>query len=208
MRILAVCAYALTFLGSACVSTPNTGQLGEGSTPTPKIVAVDSARPPTSVSVQLDQPAYVAVLLVAPGHSTTLLYPSDSLTDNKLAAGLSRLVFEVPEVLVRSDSAVLVQRVRQRQAQDSSLRRNTRARTARSAGLQPLPPETPTYLLLVTSPQALNYGRIIEKTAGVSIPLIETEALNAVGKAIKSTLAVEPRAWAGSYLLVQLSKLR
>lgn len=208
MRILAACAYTLTFLGSACVSTPNVGQLGEGSASAPKIIAVDSGRPPRSVSVQLDQPAYVAILLVAPGHSATLLYPTDSVTDNRLAAGPSNLSFRIPEVLVRSDSAVLVQRARQRQAQDSSLRRNSRVRAAGSAGLQPLPPETPTYLLLVTSPQSLNYGRIVAKTAGVSIPLVETEALNAVGKAIKSTLAVEPRAWAGTYLLVELSKLR
>lgn len=207
MRTLAAGAAALTIVGSACASTPNAGPLGEGSASTPKIVTVDSARPPRSAAVQLDQPAYAALLLVAPGHSATLLYPRDSLTDNKLAAGTSRLAFELPESLVRNDSALLAQRTRQRQTQDSSLRRTTRARGARPA-LPPLAVETPTYLLLVTSPQPLNYNRIIEKTAGVSIPLVDTEALNAVGKAIKSTLAVEPREWAGYFQLIELFRER
>jgi hypothetical protein len=47
---------------------------------------------------------------------------------------------------------------------------------------------------------------MIEKTAGVSIPNIETEALNAVGKAIKSTILSEPRELAGYYQRVELRR--
>jgi hypothetical protein len=62
--------------------------------------------------------------------------------------------------------------------------------------------------LLVTSPKPLVYQRIIEKTAGVSIPLIDTEALNAVAKAIKATIPSEPRDWAGYYQRVELRRRR
>jgi hypothetical protein len=69
-----------------------------------------------------------------------------------------------------------------------------------------VPAATQTYLLLVTSPQPLSYQRIIEKTAGVSIPSIETEALNAVAKAIKSTIPSEPREISGYYQRIELRK--
>lgn len=174
----------------------------------PRIVAVDSATPPRSVSIQLDQPAYAAVLLVAPGHSATLLYPGDSLTENRLAAGASVVNFEIPEILVRNDSVTLWQRTRERQIQDSLLRRRGRGRDPGRPGLTPLPPATAAYLMIVSSPQPLNYSRIIDKTAGVSIPLMESEALNAVGKAIKSTLLTEPREWSGTYQRIKLFRER
>ena len=81
-----------------------------------------------------------------------------------------------------------------------------RARSGRSN--VPIAPTTPTYFLLVTSPKPLVYQRIIEKTAGVSIPLVDTEALNAVAKAIKATIPSEPRDWAGFYQRVELRRRR
>lgn len=202
-----MCAVALTIVGLACVKTPTAGLLGEGASSAPKLVAIDTTRPPKTLSVQLDRSAYAAVLLVAPGHSATLLYPRDSLTDNRLAAGTSVLSIDVPGVLVRNDSVMVARRERQRQEQDSLLRRRAR-RTERATMPPPIAPATITYLLLVTSPQPLDYNRILTKTAGVSIPLIEIEALNAVGKAIKSTLAAEPREWAGFYQRIELSPAR
>lgn len=203
MRILALCTITLPVL-AACASTPNAGALGEGSATTPRIVAVDTAVPPRSASVELDEPAYAALLLVAPGHSATLLYPADSLVNNRLSAGTTTVSFTVPERLVPSDSAMLIRRGR--------VTRDTTLRSARPAlprtGESPIPPETPTYLLLVTSPQRLDYNRIREKTSGVSLPVIESEALNAVGKTIKSTIADEPRAWAGYFHRVDVSSDR
>jgi hypothetical protein len=131
--------------------------------------------------VQLEQREHAVLLLVAPGHSATLLYPRDSLTPNELAAGPHQLEFQIPDLLVASDSMRLVQPRR------DSMRLGRRGPTARS--VTPIPPSVPTYLLLVTSPQPLVFARIVEKTAGVSIPTIDTEALNAIGKAIKSTIA-------------------
>ena len=204
MRILAPGCIALTAILSACVSTPSAGSLGEGSDATPRIVSVDSAVPPRSAIVQLEQPAYVALLLVAPGHSATLLYPGDSTTNNRLNGGTSTLSFRIPENIAPPDSTSLIRRGRV--MSDTNLR-GTRPRLP-GAGEGPIDPETPTYLLLVTSPQRLEYVRIREKTVGVSLPVVESEALNAVGKTIKATIADEPRAWAGWFQRVEVRSSR
>jgi hypothetical protein len=193
----------MTFVVLACASAPTFGPLGEGTVANPRITNVDTAFPPRHVWVELQQPGYVALLLVAPGHSATLLYPRDSATNNELRAGTHQITFAVPDLMVESDS---IQRARAR----DSVRAGApgRARGTRTRTVQPIPPATPTYLLLVTSPQQLHYGRIVEKTLGVSIPNIDEEALNAVGKAIKSTIANEPRDWGGFYRLIELRRAR
>ena len=203
MRIGVVCWVVIGTFVSACVSTPVNGTLGEGPV-YPRITAVDSLHPPRSAWIEMDQPGYAAVLLVAPGHSATLLYPRDSLTNNKLTPGAHLISFQIPDLLVQTDSL----RPR-RQQSDSALRNRGGMRAAsRGAGPPPVPATTPTYLLLVTSPQPLSYQRIIEKTAGVSIPSIEAEALNAVAKAIKATIPSEPREVSGYYQHVELRKPR
>jgi hypothetical protein len=149
----------------------------------------------------MDSPGYLALLLVAPGHSATLLFPSDSQASNRFDAGTHRLTFEIPGALVPSDSNRL-QRVRRDTTRIGPRRTGTR-RT-----VDPIPPNTPTFLLAITSSQPLEHARIIEKTAGVSIPTLENEALNAVGKAIKSTIPNEPRDWAGYFRAVELYRQR
>jgi hypothetical protein len=188
--------------------------LGEGSALRPRISAVDTSRPPRNVTIELDQPGYVAVLLVAPGHSATLLYPTDSITNNRFNAGTQQLSIRIPDVLVQSDSIRNRGRVPQRVGRpprDSSILNPGRqpsdsALRGRNTNPAPLLPTVPTYLLLVTSPKPLVYQRIIDKTAGVSIPIVEDEALNAVAKAIKSTIPEEPREWAGYYHRIELRK--
>jgi hypothetical protein len=187
--------------GFACASTQTTGQLGEGSTPPPSIAAVDSAFPPQHVTIEMTQPGYTALLLVAPGHSATLLYPQDSLTNNSLSAGSHRLDVEIPSFLVQDDS------MRLRMRDTPRIRTRARVRSGRPIA-QPLPPATPTYFLLVTSPQPLTYRRLSERTRGVTIPNIDMEALNAVAKAVKSTIPNEPREWGGYYQLVELKRNR
>ena len=203
MLTAVACGIAMVLVGVACASSPNAGALGEGSSQLPRIVGVDTAYPPRGLSVQLQQPAYVAVLLVASGHSATLLFPRDSITTNQRTAGTHFLAFEVPEFLVQSDSqratAILARR-------DSGRANAARARAQRPRAVAPLLPTTPTYLLVVTSPQPLAFQRIIEKTAGVSIPVDDMEALNAVSKAVKSTIPAEPRDWAGYYQAVALRR--
>jgi hypothetical protein len=199
----AVITLVMTLACVACASGPTAGPLGEGAAPRVEIIAVDSALPPRHASVQLAQQSYVALILVAPGHSATLLYPADSATTNRFAAGNHQLAFQIPEMLVRSDSML-----RMLPAPRGDTTRIGARRAGRGTVLPPLPPTTPTYLLAVSSPQELNWRRILDKTLGVSIPTIDTEALNAVGKAIKSTIANEPREWAGYYRLVELREYR
>lgn len=212
MRIVVVGSLALTIIVLACASVPNAGALADGSSLHPRIVAVDTSHPPKNVLVDLDQPGYVAVVLVAPGHSATLLWPPDSTTDNRLSAGTHQLSFQVPKLLVQVDSLRNPDRVqRTRRQQDSSIlnpgrqRYDTSMRT-RDGRMSAITPTTPTHLLLITSPRPLVYRRILDKTAGVSIPMIEMEALNAVAKAIKATIPDEPREWAGYYQRVELRR--
>ena len=181
---------------AACAPAIRVGPLGEGSSNYPSITAVDSSTPPKSMSIKLDREAWVVVLLVAPGHSATLLYPIDSVTDNHHKAGELSLALSVPDRLTRRDTTTLR---RPNTAMDTVARRQREMAFRNRDNLPMLPPDTPTYLLVITSSQTLSFSRIVEKTVGVSIPLVETEALNAVGKAVKSTLTQEPREWAGYY---------
>ena len=193
----------------ACASVPNGGPLDEGSALRPRIVSVDSSRPPRNLTVELDRPGYVAVVLVAPGHSANLIYPVDSATDNRVSSGTHQLRLQIPDLLAQVDS-LGPDRMRRRPPQDSSILNPGRQRydtTLRSRGrVTPLSPTTPTYVLLITSPQPLLYQRIVARTAGVSIPADDTEALNAVAKAVKSTIPTEPREWAGYFQRVELRK--
>jgi hypothetical protein len=196
----ALVSMAMIFLGAACASAPKAGALGEGSVPPPGIVFVDSGFPPRHATVRLDRPGYLAVILVAPGHSATLLFPNDSITGNQFGAGTHQITFQIPPLLVQPDTSLRLSR------RDTS-RQSGRPQTARRM-VVPIPTATQPFLLVVTSPQPLSYQRIIEKTAGVSIPTLDNEALNAVGKAVKSTIANEPREWAGYYRPVELRRIR
>lgn len=184
---------------AACAKQASSGALGDAPSPASptRIVGIDTVRPPRSVTLQMDQPGYATVILVAPGHSATLLYPPDSASANRLGAGTHAVRIQIPEALVQTDS--------QRAAALARLRdSNFSVRRTRPRGMTPLGPTTPTYLLAITSPQPLTYGKVREKTTGVSIPLEDMEALNAVAKAVKSTIANEPREWAGYYQLVEV----
>src|SRR3954471_2189594 len=158
----------------ACTSIPASGPLAEGSTETPRITAVDTMRPPHFAWIQLDKPTYTVLMLVAPGHTATLLYPEDSTVDNHLGAGTHQLTFRVPGPVVLADSIRNPDRSPTRARQDSAVRYpggvGASARNARAP--RALEPTAPVFLLLVTSPQPLVYRRVIDKTAGVSIPSI------------------------------------
>lgn len=204
MRLAFAGLLSVTLFGAGCASSPGGGTLGEGGVAEPRITAIDTAVPPRSATVQLEQPAYVALFLVAPGHSVSLLYPADSVTNNRHDGGTHRLQFEVPGMLVETDSQRIA-RIREVQRESQRRRRPT---SASSGNLGPLPLTAMPYLLLITSPQELDYDRMLEKTGGVSIPTIDAEALNAVAKAIKATLPAEPRNWSGHYLPVVVRRVR
>jgi hypothetical protein len=184
---------------ASCAKQAKFGPLGDSPVPPSptRITGVDTTLPPRNLSVQLDQAGYATVILVAPGHSATILYPADSTVDNRLGAGSHTLTVQIPEALVQTDSQRMAAITR---ARDSGFS----ARRTRPRGITPLSPATPTYFLVITSPQQLSYSRMREKTAGVSIPIEDMEALNAIAKAVKSTLAAEPREWAGYYQHVEI----
>ena len=201
-RLLPIALFGAT--ASSCASSVTHGALSESSMSAASIAAVDSATPPRSVDVQLERDAWLVLLLVAPGHSATLLYPTDSLTSNKLNAGTHHLEFKVPEHLVVTESAKAADNAKAREDYDSAARRRARNRTT-GFSPPPLTPATPTYLLVVSSPHRLTYARVIDKTAGVSIPTLDHEALSAVGKAVKSTLSSqEQREWAGYFYQISV----
>jgi hypothetical protein len=199
VRIARLCAVTTTPLLAACASAPNAGLIADGSTLRPRIVATDTANPPRSATIELDRAGYVALLLVAPGHSVTLLYPRDSATNNQMSAGTHQLSFQIPSGLVLSDTAES-NRLRRR----DSARAQPRVRTITNP---PIDPTIGSFLLLATSPQRLDYARMVERTSGVSLPTIDTEALNAVAKTVKGTLAAEPRELAAYYQRVELGSL-
>jgi hypothetical protein len=187
-------------IAAACASGPNAGLIADGSTLQPRIVATDSANPPRSATIELDRAGYIALLLVAPGHSVTLLYPRDSATNNQMSAGTHSVSFQIPSGLVLSDSAA-----------DSRDRRRDSARAqprVRTVANPPIDPTMGSFLLLVTSPQRLDYARMVERTSGVSLPTIDSEALNAVAKTIKGTIEREPRELAAYFQRVELGEMR
>ncbi len=207
MRIPIVCAGLLTSV-AACVTTPIIGgALAEGTTTSPTIVSVDSGLPPKRVSIRLEKDASVVVILVAPGHSAFVLFPKDSVVDNRLAAGAHDIAFEIPGHLILSDSARLLRARQLRAFSDSSGRARARP-TSASGMMPPINPEVPSYLLVITSPQPLVYQRVLDKTVGWSIPVVEQEALNSVAKQVKSTITGEPRDWSAAYLAIKLAETK
>ena len=200
MRIVSLVAVTLAFLTASCAKRADTGVIADGSTLQPKIIARDTASPPRSATIELDRAGYVALLLVAPGHSATLLYPRDSATNNQMGPGAHQIAFQIPSGLVLSDTAAAN---RNRARRDSAASRQ-RTRTVMSP---PIDPTMGSFLLLLTSPQRLDYARMVERTSGVSLPTIETEALNAIAKAIKGTLVTEPRELSGFYQRVELGRM-
>ncbi|HEX7938146.1 MAG TPA: hypothetical protein VF483_04085, partial [Gemmatimonadaceae bacterium] len=190
---------------AGCTNVIVGGPLGEGAPDYPDITAVDSTYPPRNASIKLDKDAYTVMLLVAPGHSATLLYPKDSSVDNHLTAGTHSIAFQVPGPLVLTDSFMLKRTELERQRYDSAARIRARMSSTAGSTMPPLSPNATTYLLVVTSPQPLTYARVFERTAGWSIPLDDMEALNAVAKQVKSTITKTPKDWSGAYHVITLT---
>ena len=205
MRIRAFLSTLVAIVVAGCNTVIVGGPLGEGAPDYPNITAVDSAFPPKNVSVRLDKDAYTVLLLVAPGHSATVLFPKDSTTDNRLSAGPHDIAFQVPGSLVLTDSFMLKRTDQQRQRYDSAARVRARSSTTATSTMPPLSPNVATYLLVVTSPQPLVYSRVVDRTAGWSIPLDDMEALNAVAKQVKSTITKTPKDWSAAYHVVMLA---
>jgi hypothetical protein len=185
------------------VSAPNAGALGEGFNLHPAITSVDTARPPKFAWIDLDQQDYVVLVLVQPSRGVTLLYPRDSVTDNRLSAGAHQLTFLLASSRASIDS---LNRLRRRTPQREDSLRIASERRAPSGVSTPA--TTDNFLLLFASPEPISYARVHEKLTGISIPIDDMEALNAVAKAVKATLPTEPREWGAFYRLADLTPPR
>lgn len=187
----------------ACASAPKPRQLGAYSSLTPRLAVVDSERPPRNLTVDLGAPASIVVVYVAPGRSTRIVYPADSLSAPRLPAGSQHITatWPRPRALVDSARRDSIARANQPRTRRDSIARANRPRPVIAlpdpeAGLAPTG-----YLLLFATPGHLPYAEVRRKVEGVTTPLGVDEALNAIAKQVRSTL--DPAApWAGYALEV------
>jgi hypothetical protein len=198
----AVRVHVSLLLAAACASVPQPRELGNYSALAPRLAVVDSERPPRNLTVDLSAPASVVVMYVAPGRSTRIVYPADTLAAApRLPAGTQRIVAAWPRSRAAADSA---RRDSIAQANQARTRRDSIARASRPRSVMALPdPEAglaPTgYLLLFATPAALHYNEVRRKVEGVTTPLDVDEALNAIAKQVRSTL--DPSAAWAAYAL-------
>jgi hypothetical protein len=189
---------AAAVFAAGCASAPQPRQLGEYATLTPRLAVVDSERPPVNLTIELSAPASVVVAYVAPGRSTRIVYPADTLGVQRLGAGSQRVTATWPRPRAAIDSA---RRDSIARANPARARRDSIARAGQPRGPLALPdPEAGLapmgYLLLFATPATLQYGEVRRKIEGVTTPLDVDEALNAIAKQLRSTL--DPSAqWAG-----------
>ena len=191
-----------TLFIAACASAPQPRQLGDYNAFTPRLAVVDSERPPRNLTVNLSAPASVVVMYVAPGRSTRIVYPTDSLAaPPRLAAGMQQITAAWPRPRMVTDSTrrdSIARANRARARRDSigrgNIPRSVTALPDPEAGLAPTG-----YLLLFATPGPLHYGEVRRKVEGVTTPLGVDEALNAIAKQVRSTL--DPSAPWAAYAL-------
>jgi hypothetical protein len=204
---LAATAAALSIVASSfgCASAPQPRQLGEYPALTPRLAVVDSERPPVNLTVELSAPASVVVAYVAPGRSTRIVYPADTLGAPRLTAGSQRITATWPQARTSAERARAdsIARANPDRARRDSI---ARASGARRPTMMALPdPESGLapvgYLLLFATPSPLPYADVRRKVEGVTTPLDVDEALNAIAKQLRSTLPASAP-WAGYALEV------
>jgi hypothetical protein len=185
-------------LAVGCASAPQPRELGNYTGLAPRLAVIDSERPPVNLTVGLGSPASVVVIYVAPGRSTRIVYPADSVVAPRLPAGSQRITATWPRPRLTADAA---RRDSLARANASRARRDRIARatnTPRAVGLpDPEAGLAPVgYLFLFATPGALPYDEIRRKVEGVTTPLDTDEALNAIAKQVRATLDPSAR-WAG-----------
>jgi hypothetical protein len=156
--------------------------------------------------VDLAAPASVVVMYVAPGRSTRIVYPADSLGAPPLPAGRQHITAAWPQPRALGDSA----------RRDSAFARRQRARRDSASrgmprGAGPVLPDPEAglapsgFLLLIATPGPLSYPEVRRKVEGVTTPLDPDEALNAIAKQVVATL--DPSAqWAGYAIEITAAK--
>jgi hypothetical protein len=187
---------ALLMLAAACASGGDVGQLGDYAAYTPTLTTVEGQTRPSTVNVSLANPAFAVVLFVIPGRGATLIYPADTGASNYLTAGTHTLTTSFSDRSKLVDTSFLP-----RPQNDSTRRRAQNTQPAARFDISAL--EREGYLLLVTSADSLRAGQIARRIDGVTIPIEDDAALNAVSKLV---IGSNPRSasWAAFYRLVQV----
>lgn len=195
---------------AACAANHPERSLGDLSGIAPRIDLLPGEMPPRHLTFTLSHAASVAVLYVVPGQGAMLIYPADTLEksapleagEHTVLANFSRL-----KSPLHADSA-------RKLAADSAKKSARRARDfgAGGPGVQgagwyreeegALGPTG--YLLLVATDAPMDPRSIRQKLAGVTIPLPEDDALNSVGKLVRSSTGGNV-AWAGVAKPVKVS---
>jgi hypothetical protein len=193
-------AAATIVLVIGCASAPQPRELGNYSALVPRLAVVDSERPPVNLTVSLSAPASIAVIYVAPGRSTRIVYPADSTVAVRLTAGSHRITAAWPRSRLTAGAARRDSVARAASARRDSIARANAARVTAlpdpEAGLAPVG-----YLFLFATPSPLPYEEVRRKVEGVTTPLDTDEALNAIAKQVRATLDPSAR-WAGYALEV------
>lgn len=167
-------------LAGCASNTPHT--FGQYPPLSPKITATKGERRPVHLTVQLSQPANVAVFLVVPGSGSLLLYPADSTDSMDMDAGTHEITTSQAK-LVLSDSMRLMRRPTQQPRTSGQRRTGTIGRDS----LPMLSFNQHGYLLLFATPQPLSYQALSQRVSGISIPIDDDDALNTVAKLIRET---------------------
>jgi hypothetical protein len=174
----------LTTLG-ACTSA-TTHQYGQYADLSPKVAAIKGERIPAHVTVQLSQPANVAIFYVVPGRATSLLFPEDSTANGRVDAG-SHLIETSLSHLTPADTARLTR------VPTQGVPNNRNPNQGQQRGRAPNARDTlPAfgynqhgYLLIYASKQALPYKILSTRVAGLSVPIDDDDAINTVTKLVR-----------------------
>lgn len=204
MRLAPLLSVAALATLAACASSPPR-QYGQYSALQPRFTVLGKGGTrPDSLAIALSQPAYVAVLYVVPGVGSTLIYPTDSTTNNQLGGGTQKVAVRFPHPppldSLRRRMAERRRDADRRRSGREGGRENGQSATQRDTMPRFIPDTSLAaasggYLLMVASPTPLSYASIRQHIDGISIPLDDDEALNTVVKMVRFTMP-EGTAWA------------
>lgn len=166
-------------LAAGCASAGKPRILGDNPTFAPTVVLTATERVPIGVTLQLPEPAHVAMFLVRPGAETALIYASDTAQSGRMPAGS----YEIATSYGRSasgDTARLIRRA------PTTQRPPTQPNT-RTGRQQAMEEEEGGFVLVYTSETPLSPDTLRQRVVGITVPIYDTDALNTVAKLVRST---------------------
>jgi hypothetical protein len=195
---------AVVASAAACASGPEIRKLGDYGAANPLFTTPPTPKTPSQMTVSLSQPAYVAALFVVPGRGAVIVYPTDTVMNNHLDAGMHTIPVHFAQSPQNRDSLLAAIRRQggpgvgrgnpQPRIRPDTMRTDTthfRGDSARFTGLrgEPGPGASPIgYLLLVTSSSQVPLSMLQRRVTGMTIPIDDDEALSTVMKLVKSAL--------------------